>query len=77
MLFFLEREIQVPNNYLFKKKKAAVYCFMLYLIHLVCSAVLSNSDGYCGFVWHGYPQLHVGDSVIVLTERQKGRERHK
>lgn len=47
-----------------------VLCFcMQYLVHLVCSAVLSNPYGYRGLIRHGYPQLHVRDAVIVLTER--------
>lgn len=45
----------------------------VYLVDLVCSTVFANSDSECGFIGHGYSQLHIWHAVIVLAhdrERQ-------
>lgn len=44
--------------------RAAGRCW--YLVHLVCGAVLADSDGDGGLVRQGYPQLYVRHSVVVL-----------
>lgn len=37
-----------------------------YLVHLVCGAVLADSNRDGGLVWQGYPQFYVCHSIVVL-----------
>lgn len=37
-----------------------------HLVHLVCGAVLADSDRDGGVVWQSYPQLHIRHSIVVL-----------
>lgn len=37
-----------------------------YLVHLVCGAVLADSDRDGGLVRQGYPQLYIRHSIVVL-----------
>lgn len=47
-----------------------------YLVHLVCGAVLADSDRDGGLVWQGYPQFYVRHSVVVL-ERETVQEQNQ
>lgn len=42
-----------------------------YLVHLVCGAVLADSDGDGGLVWQGYSQLYICYSIVVLHSKAK------
>lgn len=39
-----------------------------YLVHLVCGAVLADSDRDSGLVWQGYSQFYICYSIVVLQQ---------
>lgn len=45
-----------------------------YLVHLVCGAVLADSDGDGGLVRQGYPQLYIRHAIVVLKRAKRGRD---
>lgn len=42
------------------------YVMYSHLVHLVCGAVLADSNRNGGLVWQGYPQFYISHSIVVL-----------
>lgn len=62
-------------NLQYKCMTASSQQILSYLVHLVCGAVLADSDRDGGLVWQGYPQFYICHSIVVLHSNVCGLTR--